>query len=60
MFINYIHDKAERKDLLDGTGEGFPTPNAADPEPKSPESNSRVQRSFLHDRPGQGRIYNKR
>jgi hypothetical protein len=39
MNINYIHDKAERKDLLDGTGEGFPTPNAADPEPKSPESN---------------------
>jgi len=30
--VNYVHDKQERKDLLDGTGEGFPTPPAADPE----------------------------
>ena len=28
--VNYVHDKQERKDLLDGTGEGFPTPPAAD------------------------------
>ena len=28
--INYVHDKEERKNLLDGTGEGFPTPPAAD------------------------------
>ena len=27
---NYVHDKEERKHLLDGTGEGFPTPPAAD------------------------------
>ena len=27
---NYVHDKEERKQLLDGTGEGFPTPPAAD------------------------------
>ena len=30
--VNYIHDREERKDLLDGTGEGFPTPPAACPE----------------------------
>ncbi len=30
--MNYVHDKEERKDLLDGTGEGFPTPPAANPE----------------------------
>ena len=30
--INYVHDKEERKDILDGTGEGFPTPPAASPE----------------------------
>ena len=29
--VNYVHDKEERKDLLDGTGEGFPTPPAASP-----------------------------
>jgi len=28
--INYIHDKKERKDLLDGTGEGLPAPPAAE------------------------------
>ena len=28
--VNYVHDKEERKQLLDGTGEGFPTPPAAD------------------------------
>ena len=28
--INYVHDKEERKNLLDGTGEGFPAPPAAD------------------------------
>ena len=28
--VNYVHDKEERKHLLDGTGEGFPTPPAAD------------------------------
>ena len=28
--INYVHDKEERKHLLDGTGEGFPIPPAAD------------------------------
>jgi hypothetical protein len=28
--INYVHDKEERKHLLDGTGEGFPTPPAPD------------------------------
>jgi len=36
--INYVHDKEERKNLLDGTGEGFPTPPAADPE--NPEINT--------------------
>ena len=30
--VNYVHDREERKDLLDGTGEGFPTPPAACPE----------------------------
>jgi hypothetical protein len=28
--IQYVHDKEERKHLLDGTGEGFPAPPAAD------------------------------
>ena len=28
--INYVHDKEERKNLLDGQGEGFPTPPSAD------------------------------
>ena len=28
--IHYVHDKEERKHLLDGTGEGFPAPPAAD------------------------------
>jgi len=28
--INFIHDKEERKNLLDGTGEGFPVPPGAD------------------------------
>ena len=28
--INYIHDKEERKNLLDGTGEGLPAPPAAE------------------------------
>ncbi len=28
--INYVHDKVERKHLLDGTGEGFPIPPSAD------------------------------
>jgi len=28
--INYIHDKEERKRLLDGTGEGLPVPPSAD------------------------------
>ncbi len=28
--ISYIHDKKERKDLLDGTGEGLPAPPAAE------------------------------
>ena len=28
--INYVHCKEERKHLLDGTGEGFPTPPSAD------------------------------
>ncbi len=28
--INYIHDKKERKDLLDGTREGLPDPPAAE------------------------------
>ena len=28
--VNFVHDKEERKHLLDGTGEGFPTPPAAD------------------------------
>ena len=28
--IKYVHDKEERKHLLDGTGEGFPTPPAPD------------------------------
>ena len=37
--VNYVHDKEERKDLLDGTGEGFPTPPAASPEdPEKPDS----------------------
>ena len=27
--INYVHDKEERKNLLDGTGQGFPTPPSA-------------------------------
>ena len=27
--INYVHDKEERKNLLDGKGEGFPTPPSA-------------------------------
>ncbi len=31
-YVNYIHDREEKKDLLDGTGEGFPTPPAACPE----------------------------
>jgi len=36
---NYVHDKEERKQLLDGTGEGFPTPPTAEPfeEPKDPD-----------------------
>jgi len=29
--VNYVHDKEERKNLLDGTGEGFPSPPAASP-----------------------------
>jgi len=33
--VHYVHDKDERKQLLDGTGEGFPTPPA--PEPTSKE-----------------------
>ena len=28
--INYVHDKVERRQLLDGTGEGFPIPPSAD------------------------------
>jgi len=28
--VNYVHDKEERKNLLDGTGEGFPSPPSAD------------------------------
>jgi len=39
MNINYVHDKGERKDLLDGTGEGFPTPPAACPEGPETEPN---------------------
>ena len=31
--VNFIHDKEERKQLLDGTGEGFPTPPSAQTEP---------------------------
>ena len=38
--VNYVHDKEERKNLLDGTGEGFPTPPAADPEGSDPKSDS--------------------
>ena len=29
--VNYVHDKLERKQLLDGTGDGFPTPPAPEP-----------------------------
>ena len=29
--VNFIHDKQELKDLLDGTGEGFPSPPAPEP-----------------------------
>ena len=37
--VNYIHDKEEKKGLLDGTGDGFPTPPAASPEdPELPDS----------------------
>ena len=36
--VNYIHDKEEKKGLLDGTGDGFPTPPAASPEdPELPD-----------------------
>jgi len=29
--INYVHDKDERRQLLDGTGNGFPTPPSFEP-----------------------------
>ena len=38
--VNYVHDKEERKNLLDGTGEGFPTPPAADPDEPDPKTDS--------------------
>ena len=54
--INYVHDKEERKNLLDGTGEGFPTPPAADPENPETKTDSdseswleNVEHSHLSD-----------
>jgi len=38
MNVNYVHDKTERKELLDGTGSGFPTPPA--PESLHPDQPS--------------------
>ena len=54
--VNFVHDKEERKNLLDGTGDGFPTPPAAqsvhpdqdsDPDPDAWLSN--VEHKHLTD-----------
>ena len=54
--VNFVHDKEERRHLLDGTGEGFPTPSAAQTEPplieldSSPEAwLENVDRKHLSD-----------
>ncbi|MDP2809654.1 MAG: hypothetical protein Q8O34_05850, partial [Rhodocyclaceae bacterium] len=47
MQVNYVHDKEERKHLLDGTGEGFPTPPAA--ESIKPEADPTDPEAWLKD-----------
>ena len=57
--VNYVHDKEERKNLLDGCGEGFPAPPAGtsvhpdqetEVDPLDPEAwLSNVERSHLTD-----------
>ena len=57
--INYVHDKEERKNLLDGLGEGFPAPPSGtsihpdqetEVDPLDPEAwLSNVERSHLTD-----------
>ena len=52
--VNFVHDKEERKNLLDGTGEGFPIPPSAqsvcpdsDPDPDAWLSN--IEHSHLSE-----------
>ena len=57
--VNYVHDKEERKNLLDGCGEGFPAPpsgtsvhpdQVTEVDPLDPEAwLSNVERSHLTD-----------
>ena len=52
--ISYVHDRKERKDLLDGTGEGFPTPSSHElsdlpANPGSPEWTEKVDHSHLQE-----------
>ncbi len=57
--VNYVHDKEERKNLLDGCGEGFPAPpsgtsvhpdQVTEVDPLDPEAwLSNVERSHLSD-----------
>jgi hypothetical protein len=55
--VNFVHDKEERKHLLDGTGEGFPTPPAAqsihpeaDSDPLDPDAwMSNIEHEHLTD-----------
>ena len=54
--IRYVHDKLERKQLVEGTGEGFPTPPAPEPLPELEVSVddpeywlSKVEHSHLSD-----------
>jgi hypothetical protein len=56
--IKYIHDKGERKDLLDGTGEGLPAPTAAESikegEPEKPEDPDQWLNSVEHSHLSEG------
>ena len=52
--ISYVHDRKEKRDLLDGTGEGFPTPSShelSDLPSKfgSPEWTEKVDHSHLQE-----------